>query len=518
MTPFEEFRLWLRQGAGAERAIAAIAAVLALALVAWVIVPAGNSTKNGREQVAASANPGSNVQSGAAGTAAGSSSDPAAASATGGSSVAGTARGTSSGSTASGVRGSGIAGQSGVDGTGSACGTGTDQGVTATTVSIAVILLDIAGGNSVIGVPEPGEQQKEHQAVIDALNNKGGLLCRKIVPKYYTDNPLDSNSEHSICLDIVAAKVFATIGGLYQAENAPCLPQNKIPTYTQTQRPTSEMKKFAPYFFSFYADSDTDFRTLVAGAKAQNFFDGMTKLGVVIYDCFPEYWPQLQAALGRAGIPSSKFETFNYGCPPGGIVVPPSTVASAVLQFQRDGVDRVMSAGPNLASFSSQAQGQGYHPKYAVSDIDTTMTLSPSNGFHPDTQNFDGAIDISNSQYGATNTPGVPLSPETVNCNDMLTKGKTAWKAQDGDGYAGGVCNQWNMLVLGATRGGALLRSGLAAGMNKVGYFYQSFPGAPALWNDPLKTWAGPYYRPLRFEASCDCWKVINATWSDAAI
>src|SRR5205823_4394014 len=44
MTPFEEFRLWLRQGAPFERAGAAIAVLIVLVLVVWVAVPTHDSS------------------------------------------------------------------------------------------------------------------------------------------------------------------------------------------------------------------------------------------------------------------------------------------------------------------------------------------------------------------------------------------------------------------------------------------------------------------------------------------
>jgi hypothetical protein len=528
MTPFEEFRLWLRQGAPFERATAAVAGLIALAMIVWVLVPSSDSTGTG--QMAAGA--GSEATSGAPAAGARSSGPAAGPTASGdGETAVSTALSGGDPNAAAGAAdanaSSGAAPATTPDGgqaspaatPGDTCGAkgSTDQGVTDTTVTVAVILLDVAGGNSILGVPPPGEQRKENDAVIAGLNAKGGLLCRKIVAKYYTDNPLDAASEHSICLDIVASKVFAVIGGLYQPQNSTCLPQNRLPTYTQTIRPTSEMKKFSPYLYSFYNDSETNFRTYVAGAKAEGFFNGMTKLGVITTDCYAEYNTQLLGALGRAGVPSSKIVTFDYGCPTAN-AAPPSTVSQAVLKFQQSGVNRVMTAGMNLASFSRQAQSQGYKPQYAASAADATLELTPSAGFAPDPQNFDGALDISNTQYGATNTPGVALSAETNNCNDMLVKGKTAWKAQDGDGYAGGVCNQWTMLALGATHAGTLVREQLAVGLNKVGHFEQSFPGAPADWNQPGKTWAGPFTRPVRFNGSCKCWKVTRAEFSNASI
>ena len=57
----------------------------------------------------------------------------------------------------------------------------------------------------------------------------------------------------------------------------------------------------------------------VAGAKEQGFFNGMKKLGVITFQCYPEYNDQLLGALSRAGFRSNTIETFDYGCPPGGI-------------------------------------------------------------------------------------------------------------------------------------------------------------------------------------------------------
>src|SRR3954470_5376920 len=47
MTPFEEFKIWLRQGAAFERVFAGIAAVIALGLISWVLVPTSESNDGG---------------------------------------------------------------------------------------------------------------------------------------------------------------------------------------------------------------------------------------------------------------------------------------------------------------------------------------------------------------------------------------------------------------------------------------------------------------------------------------
>src|SRR3954462_13993486 len=47
MTPFEEFKIWLRQGAAFERVFAGIAAGIVLGLISWVLVPTSESNDGG---------------------------------------------------------------------------------------------------------------------------------------------------------------------------------------------------------------------------------------------------------------------------------------------------------------------------------------------------------------------------------------------------------------------------------------------------------------------------------------
>src|SRR4051812_43785133 len=147
MTPFEEFKIWLRQGAAFERVFAGIAAVIVLGLISWVLVPTSESNGGGAPIAAGPA-----TQSTAT-TLAGAAPVDGSAPAAGGPVTSG-----ASGSTAVAPGGGAggtvrAAGQSG-GASASACPEGsTDQGVTDTTVSIAVILLDVSGGNSVLGVP-----------------------------------------------------------------------------------------------------------------------------------------------------------------------------------------------------------------------------------------------------------------------------------------------------------------------------------------------------------------------------
>ena len=564
MTPFEEFRIWLRGGARSERISAAIAAIVALALVIWIAVPTGKAGSSSQLAVGTSGsgtNSGSSAGGSVGGSAAGGSLTPGTSGASGSN---GSTPGSGGGSVSSGSSGSGVAlgsgsGGPGVGGGSTAGGssgntstggstaggspgagnttattiggsksttsttvgsttqscsglTATDQGVTATTISIAVTVISVAGANSLLGVPSPSVQQAADQAEVNYINNHGGLDCRKLVPHYYTDNPIDANSEHSVCLDIAAAKVFAVIGGLYTAANFTCLEQQKLPSFTQEGAPTSLIKQFYPYLFTPEADSATTLKTLVYGAKAQGFFTGLTKLGIVYEDCYPEYLSQIEGPLNAIGIPSSDFVTYDYGCPAGGLTSP-TVVQAAELKLSGAQANRIISAGANLATFSGDAQTGGYHPEYAVSDLDETVALTPSTGYAPNSTNFNNTLAIIQQQYGALNTPGVALSSYTATCDKILQSGG-AEPATYGDAYTGQVCNQFLMFQLAAENAPELTRTALVVGLDKVGQLGLSYPTGPGLFNMSGVTYAGEYWRVDRFNSGCSCWKVAVPSYS----
>src|SRR3954467_12133124 len=99
----------------------------------------------------------------------------------------GTAAGASSGAGLPGATSVGAAGSSGTSGPGGAMAAlkATDQGVTATTVKLGIVLLDIQKLEP-LGFAQPhftpNEQRDRFQFFIDEVNKKGGLSGRKITP------------------------------------------------------------------------------------------------------------------------------------------------------------------------------------------------------------------------------------------------------------------------------------------------------------------------------------------------
>src|ERR1039458_4807637 len=76
MTPFQEFRLWSRRAPMGQRVTAAVAAVVAVSALGWMLVPAGHQTASN------AGSPGSQAEGGAGGASASGSGAGASATAT----------------------------------------------------------------------------------------------------------------------------------------------------------------------------------------------------------------------------------------------------------------------------------------------------------------------------------------------------------------------------------------------------------------------------------------------------
>jgi len=253
---------------------------------------------------------------------------------------------------------------------------------------------------------------------------------------------------------------------------------------------------------------------MVIGAKQEGWFNdnGSHKIGVLEQDCYPEYTSQTLVPLAAIGIPQSQISVFDYGCNANDALAgpPANEVTAMVLQFQRDGVTHVVDAGYGaMASISVQASRQGFHPKYLTSDVDQAIGITGGTTTTPD-PSYNG-LAITGSQYGGRQA-GLPDSAGTQLC-DSIMKAGNAPLSHDGDGYAGGVCDQIMMWYQGFEHAPALVRADLSQGYNAVGHYDLSFPGGPTDWSIKGVAWASNYWRASIYIGSCKCWKVTDPTF-----
>jgi hypothetical protein len=501
MTPINQvFRLWLRRASTAERSLAGLAAVVVASLLAWTAVPTAT------DDVATASFPGAAPGVGGPASAA---SGPDAATGSGGPSGTGTTQPVAGGGGGTGPNAAGDPAAATPK-----CPPGTDQGASEKSVDVAITLIEVAGaaGNAAFGVPSADEQRAYYQAVIDSLNQAGGVGCRQIKPAYYTVNPVDTSAPHETCLRIRSAPPFIVFNnGALPSSEVPCLMQAQIPFVTPETAEAA--RKNYPLLFTL-SSSDLIYRNAMIAWKQSGAFDSggkLGKIGVIYHDCVPAIVDAVFDGLAAAGIPDSNITSYNLGdCRGTGS---PADIQQAIAQFQREGVTHVAPAfmPSDFATFTKIAQGQGFRPRYRVADF---AVLSVSYGaLAPDWNNIDGALAMTNQSFGEEHTPSFKPSAETQRCNAIMATAGLPPVYQQPLGFGGVACSQLWLFEAMVEHAPTMARAALAQGLNAAGTVPYSYPGGPADFSTPGVTYGGQFFRPLVASAACRCWRVTDPTF-----
>jgi hypothetical protein len=468
MTPFQEFRLWARRAPNGQRASAAAAGLVVLALLIWAAIPIANSGPGGSS--------GAVVSTG-----------PIVVSATPPSPAPKPAKCTNP--------------------------TGAVNGVTPTQIKVGVIIVQATGiaTNADLGILPATVQKTGWEGVINNVNSAGGVDCRQIVPDYINANPADQASLQQICLSLVQDKVFAVLdGGAFAAfPIVGCFGQHHLPYFGGYLLPNSQMAKFYPYLFELNSQ-DSVYHDMVVGLQQQGFFkpaNGFTKLGYLYNDCHPELHSEVVKWLGQAGITPAQTVGVDSGCTTA--FTPASTLQQAILKFKQAHVSNVIITGMvgDVATFTELAAVQKFTPKYGFGD-DSLITISYGLT-KPDPRNIDGAIAITASRNGEERTPGVTQTAATVKCGQIVHQ--DLFKAANA---AGNACDQMWMFTAAVEHAPTLSQSSLADGLKAARSVPFAYPEGP---NDFAAgshiTYGGQYWRTTQFHATCTCWQLVNQTF-----
>lgn len=517
-----EFRSWLRDGPRPERAMAAVTGLLVLALIAWATIPnlpshstaaasitgidsgvpapsTGPATQGGapvgQPPSSAPQVAGPQPSVGTSGPLAPTVGVPGPTATTGSAPVGGHAP--SARVSASSAR--------------AGCPVGaTDKGVTATTITIGVIIYTTGSANSLINLPAPADWEKAYTAVFDAVNKKGGLACRKLVPKFYVDNVLDSNAEHSLCLQAAQDKVFALFNNPFATAEQTCPAKEHIPNFWATPPHTHDVAQYVPYILSYQADFDRLIHLYVRGAYDLGWFNGMKKLGIIEQSCFPDENTDIANELTAIGIDPGKASIFNYGCS-SAPVNDPVTDQQAAIQFKSAGVTNVMNVGyASDVGFSNGADSQNYHPKFAHMEDASGQAIA--SGVTKPGKSYDGTLLIEAIPTGGPNTPGWVASPATKECAaELATVGLPSPTASDVAKFYGLACVAMTMFSAAVTHAPQLVGTQLSTGLARAGTLDLSYPSGPLTVTDPARPTGGKVFEPAQWYTACQCWRITDA-------
>jgi hypothetical protein len=514
MTPFQVFRRWFRRAPVFQKVSAVVAAAVTLSALMWAVVPS-SAPSNSFGLGAAGSLGGSVDGTGSATTTstttsttiAGSAASAAAASAAG--PAAATAH--PAGATASGPAAASVSHPACASPPGSA------KGVSATQINLAVMIVNIAGpaADSTFGIASPADQQAAFQAVINNINANGGVACRKLVPQFYSANPVDQTGLQQLCLTITQSNAFAVLDpGAYAnyAAGLDCYAQNHMPYFEGYQLDGPQIQHDYPFLFAVGNLTQT-YKDGVFGLQKAGFFSpasGFKKLGLIYRDCYPDLVSGELAWLNQAGVTSANISSYDMGCP--SAFASPSDLENAIIQFKAAGVTNmteVFELG-DMANFTTIAQQQGFSPKWGLAD-DALFEIS--NGSEaPNAQNLNGAIGIAANRDGENNTSALSSNPTagTVKCNAIL---QTAGLAVYGAAAIGNACDQLWMFQAAVDNAPQLSQEALAAGLQKAGAIDFSFPQGPNNFATGA-TYGGEYWRQDQYSSACSCWQVVNPNFS----
>jgi ABC-type branched-subunit amino acid transport system substrate-binding protein len=516
MTPFLHFRWWLAHGPAGERTITAVVGTVLLALVLWASVPQPQSPDQADALTTAvtapSASGGAQVQSGPSSAAAPGLTPPGTGSAgaggagvpvAGGGGTTGPVRAGGSGAAVGGGASAGAPGQA-------ACGplTATDNGVTAKDITVGVVVVDLGGASGVINLPTPEEVKRAYNAAIDDVNARGGVRCRKLKAKFYNDSVFDTSQEHAACLQMAADKVFTVFNNFFTTAESTCVAKQKIPNIWYGPPHTPDVKRYSPYILTWHAHYDQLIKHYVHGAKAQGWFKGMKKLGLLEQSCYADENDAIRRELQSIGLKVSDVSLFNYGCD--ATPVDPSKDQAAALQFKRDGVTHVMNVAYTYdANFSVAADQQNYDPEFAHME-DASATAIEAQTQKPG-RSYDGTLLITAIETGANHTPGYRYNKASQDCAAVMKKaGLPAPYAEPKALFFGIACVNVAMFKDAADNAPSLVRTQLATGLSRIGAKELPYPASPAVFDDPQLPTGGQQWRPGKWVRTCQCWQVID--------
>lgn len=504
MRAFEEFRYWVRRAPTPERTATLVAVGVVLALLGWLLVPEG--TPSPATTIATGT--GSAVDAPVSGTASPTST------LTTGSSPAAPGAATGVPSSAS------PAGTSSVASSQAGCTSppGSARGVTATEIKIAVTVADIAGpaSNTLFGIPSADDGVALYRGLIDAINARGGIACRKVVARFYKVNPSDQADMHAKCLDAAQAGVYADIdaGGYGNSPEKGCFPQHGIVYFGNNFVFASEQDVHYPLLFSLQK-FDLAYRNMVMALRDRGFFspgNGFVKLGFIYRSCNKPTLEAMKGWLREAGIADEQLVSYDVGCPRG--FASPADLQQAVLQFQSSGVTHLttMEFLGDYANFTKIAQQQGFRPKYGVAD-DNLIQISYGN-LRADPDNIDGAIAITPSRNGEERTPGIPRGAATERCDALLKEAGMPTTFENALGGVGGfACNQFWMMEAAMKHAASIEPTALAAGLQRAKSVEFSYPTGPNEFTGDRVTTGGQFWRVAQYFRECECWRVTDPTF-----
>ena len=385
-------------------------------------------------------------------------------------------------------------------------------------LKVGVALPEAAGGtlNAVVGAPPVADEEADYSAVFDSVNKAGGVDCYDLSPDYFQADETNSSSVTTGCLQFSQDKVFAVLGGFEPASPDTCLLQKHLPLIEQLSIPAGDARQYYPYYMAADATYQTLYKNFIFASNQMGYFSAakhFKKIGIFYRDCSPEVNQAMLSDLAAVGVSGGKVDRKDLGCP--AQFANTQDIQAGILQFKNDGVTNVTFDNDiiDIQNITRASNVEGFFPPggWMLPD-DGAVAITASANFHPDAQEFNGALAITDLGYGAIDSH-LPLTPGTVACDKVMASHGLVSVYASPDNFAGSTCSLVWLLVAAIQHGG-VSQTALAGGLQAAKSVQVSYPNGPNDFTAPGTTTGGEFWRAVTYHSSCQCWKVVEPNFN----
>lgn len=402
--------------------------------------------------------------------------------------------------------------------------TASAPGVTATKIYFGIPYAEAGPTNrAAFGTPLDVDARKPYDAMIDHINNQGGLFGREVEPLYYeldttSATPIDQQEQSACSHWTEDNEVFGILSGgnilRSCAEKA-----GAISTFPIGASLPEDFQTYPHYFETSGINLIRIGPLTITGLHRQNYFGKEPKIGFVVWDL-----PQYRDSLERGYLPALEDKGLEIATEPAYVSAPQTAgdlaatsadVNSAVLRFQTQGITHVLlldgeaglCGGACLGTlFLRRADSQEYYPRYGFNG-NNQAKIGQEQGLYPERQ-LRRSVVVEWADADASYDEGTRLNTARERCYTLMREAGVPLDNANRQGYARFACEQfWFFQLIESILGQAPLTSdNFMVGVNKVGWGFQS-PNAYGVHYSSTQHDGLAAARNMKFVDSCTCYQ-----------
>ena len=351
-------------------------------------------------------------------------------------------------------------------------------GITDTEVQIGVeVLTNVGAAYAAVGykgvVPTDQQLKDVVDAIADAINRRGGIAGRKMVPvMHFTDitaGTADTRGQTACSYFTEDHHVFAVVGqGNHGDAFSSCLAQRHVPFVDDANSwalDDADLGRLAPYVWEPGKLSLSRFGAYIDSLASAGYFGPGSKVGLLRYDSSNQARARdtvIIPALQRHGLKLADDFAFSVAQSVSDLSITAAQATNAAVRFRGSGIDHVIflpSAGVITTVFPVAAEDQHYRPRYGLDTMELPYNMTSNS---PPGQ-LDNAILVG---WSASPDRG----PSFVNDSNPLWAYCRAVMREHGTLEAGAYgCSPYFFLQEALARATEASALGIRAGADKLG-------------------------------------------------